>query len=147
MGVLDKLKIVALAPKLKGTVEQERRRKLIDKLDEQKKMVEGVLAGTPYLRTKPVWVDGADGNRSRVDRPVRARQWWQDGANGSVQFGLRYGAVALELQAGKTAVEVAKLADLPSVIAAIIDAVAAGELDAAMAKRAQRGAITKPKAN
>lgn len=140
MGVLDKLKIVALAPKQKGTVEQERRKKLIDKLDEQKKMVEGVLAGTPYQRTKPVWVDGADGNRSRVDRPVRSRQWWQDGANGSVQFGLRYGAVALELQAGKTAVEVAKLADLPSVIAAIIDAVAAGELDAAMAKRVRRPA-------
>lgn len=147
MGVLDKLKIVALATKTKGTVEQERRKKLAGQLTEQLKLAEAALGGMAYQRTKAAWDTDADGNRYRVQRPVKLRQWWQDGANGSVQFGLRYGAVALELQAGKTAVEVAKLADLPSVIAAIIDAVAAGELDAAMAKRAQRGATTKPKAN
>ena len=138
MAVLGKLKIVALAPKVKASAEQERRTKLIEQLDEQKKMVEGLLAGTPYLRTKQVWVDGEDGSRARVERPVRARQWWQAGAGGAVQFGLRYGAVPLELQPGKTAIEVAKLADLPAVIATLIEAVAAGELDAAMAQRAQR---------
>lgn len=139
MGVLGKLKIVALAPKAKASAEQDRRTKLIEQLDEQKKMVEGLLAGTPYLRTKQVWVDGEDGNRTRAERPVRARQWWQLGAGGAVQFGLRYGAVPLELQPGKTAIEVAKLADLPGVIATIIEAVAAGELDMAMSQRVRRG--------
>lgn len=138
MGVLGKLKIVALAPKVKASAEEDRRTKLIEQLDEQKKMVEGALSGTPYLRTKQVWVDGEDGNRTRVERPVRARQWWQVGTNGAVQFGLRYGAVPLELQPGKTAIEVAKLADLPAVIATVMEAVAAGELDAAMAQRARR---------
>jgi hypothetical protein len=111
---------------------------LIEQLDEQKKMVEGVLAGTPYVRTKQVWVDGDDGSRTRVERPVRARQWWQVGTNGTVQFGLRYGAVPLELQPGKAAIEVAKLAELPTVIATVMEAVAAGELDAAMAQRTRR---------
>lgn len=138
MGVLGKLKIVALAPKVKASAEQDRRTKLIEQLDEQKKMVEGLLAGTPHMRTKQVWVDDDDGSRTRVERPVRSRQWWQTGAGGVVQFGLRYGAVPLELQPGKTAIEVAKLVDLPTVIATIIEAVAAGELDAAMAQRAQR---------
>jgi hypothetical protein len=137
MGVLGKLKIVALAPKVKASAEQDRRAKLIGQLDEQKKKIEGVLAGTPYQRTKQVWIDGDDGSRTRVERPVRARQWWLVGANGVVQFGLRYGAVPLELQPGKTAIEVAKLADLPAVIATLIEAVAGGELDAAMAQRAR----------
>lgn len=141
MGVLGKLKIVALVPKVKASAEQDRRTKLIEQLDEQKKMVEGMLSGTPYMRTKQVWVDGEDGNRTRVERPVRARQWWQTGAGGALQFGLRYGAVPLELQPGKTAIEVAKLADLPAVIATLIEAVAAGELDAAMAQRARRRAV------
>jgi hypothetical protein len=138
MDVLGKLKIVALAPKVKASAEQDRRTKLIEQLDEQKKMVEGILSGTLYLRTKQVWVDGEAGNRTRVERPVRARQWWQAGAGGAVQFGLRYGAMPLELQPGKTAIEVGKLADLPALIATIIEAVAAGELDVPMAQRASR---------
>ena len=49
------------------------------------------------------------------------------------QFGVRYGAVPLQLQPGKAAVEVAKLADLPVVIKTLLQAVEAGELDAAVA--------------
>ncbi len=77
MAVLGKLKIVALAPKVKASAEQDRRTKLIEQLDEQKKMVEGLLAGTPYLRTKQVWVDGEDGNCTHVEHPLHALQWWQ----------------------------------------------------------------------
>ena len=40
MGVLDKLKIVALAKQVKGTVEQERRKKLAEQLTEQLKLAE-----------------------------------------------------------------------------------------------------------
>jgi hypothetical protein len=49
------------------------------------------------------------------------------------QFGVRYGAVPLQLEPGKTAVEVTKLADLPLVIKTLMQAVEAGELDAAVA--------------
>ena len=133
MGMLDKLKIVALAKQVKGTVEQERRKKLAEQLTEQLKLAEAALGGTTYQRTKAAWETDADGNRYRVQRPVKLRQWWTLGDGGVAQFGVRYGAVPLQLQPGKAAVEVAKLADLPVVIKTLLQAVEAGELDAAVA--------------
>jgi hypothetical protein len=133
MGVLDKLKIVALAKQVKGTVEQERRKKLAEQLTEQLKLAEAALGGMAYQRTKSAWDTDAEGNRYRVQRPVKLRQWWMVGDGGAVQFGVRYGAVPLKLQPGKAAVEVAKLADLPLVIKTLMQAVEAGELDAAVA--------------
>ncbi|MEI6801393.1 MAG: DUF6641 family protein [Pseudomonadota bacterium] len=138
MGVLDKLKIVALAKQVKGTVEQERRKKLAGQLTEQLKLAEAALGGVAYQRTKAAWETDADGNRYRVQRPVKLRQWWTVGESGTVQFGVRYGAVPLQLQPGKAAVEVAKLADLPVVIKTLMQAVEAGELDAAMALRLRK---------
>jgi hypothetical protein len=133
MGVLDKLKIVALDKQVKGTVEQERRKKLAEQLTEQLKLAEAALGGTTYQRTKAAWETDAEGHRYRVQRPVKLRQWWTIGDGGAVQFGVRYGAVPLQLQPGKAAVEVAKLADLPMVIKTLLQAVEAGELDTAVA--------------
>ncbi len=133
MGVLDKLKIVALAKEVKGTVEQERRKKLAEQLTEQLKLAEAALGGVAYQRTKAAWDTDAEGNRYRVQRTVKLRQWWTVVNGGAVQFGVRYGAVPLQLQPGKAAVEVAKLADLPQVIKTLMQAVEAGELDAAVA--------------
>jgi hypothetical protein len=138
MGVLDKLKIVALAKPVKGTVEQERRKKLVGQLTEQLKLAEAALGGVAYQRTKAAWETDADGNRYRVQRPVKLRQWWTVGESGTVQFGARYGAVPLQMQPGKTAVEVTKLADLPLVIKTLMQAVEAGELDTAMALRLRK---------
>jgi hypothetical protein len=109
MGVLDKLKIVVLAKQVKGTVEQERRKKLAGQLTEQLKPAEAALGGAAYQRTKNAWKTDADGNRYRVQRPIKLRQWWSVGDGGMVQFGVRYGAVLLQLQQGKTAVEVANV--------------------------------------
>ena len=133
MGVLDKLKIVALAKQVKGTVEQERRKKLAEQLTEQLKLAEAALGGVAYQRTKAAWDTDAEGHRYRVQRPVTLRQWWTVADGGVAQFGVRYGAVPLQLQPGKAAVEVAKLADLPVVIKTLLQAVEAGELDAAVA--------------
>ena len=133
MGVLDKLKIVALAKQVKGTVEQERRKKLAEQLTEQLKLAEAALGGVAYQRTKAAWETDAEGNRYRVQRPVKLRHWWTVADGGVAQFGVRYGAVPLQLQPGKTGVEVAKLADLPVVIKTLLQAVDAGELDTAVA--------------
>ena len=86
-----------------------------------------------YQRTKAAWETDAEGHRYRVQRPVTLRQWWTVADGGVAQFGVRYGAVPLQLQPGKAAVEVAKLADLPVVIKTLLQAVEAGELDAAVA--------------
>ncbi len=132
MGVLDKIKLVEMARKAKPTAEGQRRAKLIEQLQEQLKMAEAMLNGTAYERTKSTWAKDAEGNRVRVQKPVRVRAWWEVTGN-AVQFGLRYGAVPLQLQPGKSAVEVAKLAELPAVIKLLITAAEAGEMDAAIA--------------
>lgn len=132
MGVLDKLKIVALAPKVKRSMEQDRRVKLVEQLTEQLKIVEAALGGAAYQRSKAVWITDDAGNRTKAQRPVKLRQWWTVGANGAVQFGLRYGALPLEVKAGMSAVEVSKLADIPLLIKALVQAVDQGELDAAI---------------
>ena len=124
---------MALAQKVKGTVEQERRKKLAGQLTEQLKLAEAALGGMTYQRTKAGWETDADCNRYRVQRPVKLRQWRTVGDGGTVQFGVRYGAVPLQLQPGKTAVEVAKLVDLPVVIKTLLQAFEASELDAAVA--------------
>ena len=65
MGVLDKLKIVALAPKAKASVEQDRRVKLVEQLAEQLKLVEAALGGTAYQRSKTVWITDDVGHDPR----------------------------------------------------------------------------------
>jgi hypothetical protein len=87
MGVLDKLKIVAMVTK-----------NLSEQLTEQLKLAEAALGGVAYQRTKAAWEIDADGNRYRVQRPVKLRQWWTVGDGGVAQFGVRYGAVPLQLQ-------------------------------------------------
>lgn len=129
MSVLEKLKIVAVAPKKAVSAEQDRRNKLTRKLEEQLKIVEAKLGGAAYDRTKFHWHTDENGDRKRITRSVRLREWWTITPTGSVQFGLRYGATPVEIQKGRTAVEIAKLEDLPGTIKLIIKAVADGELD------------------
>jgi hypothetical protein len=143
MGVLDKIKLVEMTRKVKAGAEQERRAKLVGQLQEQLKMAEAMLNGTVYERTKNTWAKDAEGNRVRVQKPVRVRAWWEVVGN-VVQFGLRYGAAPLELRQGKSAVEVAKLAELPATIKLLISAAEAGEMDAAIAAvMAKRGSKAK----
>lgn len=131
MGVLDKIKLVEMSRKIKPNATLQRRAKLIEQLQEQLRMAEAMLNGTSYERTKSKWGKDAEGNRVRVEKQVRVRAWWEVAGN-AVQFGLRYGAVPLQLQQGKSAVEVAKLAELPAIIKLLITAAEAGEMDAAI---------------
>lgn len=136
MGTLEKLKLVALAPKRKKSATDERRDKMVSQLTEQLKVVEAALGGPAYVRKKTVWETDDEGNRKRVEANARIRQWWQELENGAVQFAVRYGTKPLEMRTGLAAVEVAKLAELPAMIKTLITAVQAGELDTQMAMAA-----------
>lgn len=146
MGMLDKIKVVEMARKAKPNATQRRRSKLVEQLQEQLKMAEAMLNGTVYERTKSTWAKDAEGTRVCVQRAVRVRAWWEVAGN-AVQFGLRYGAVPLQLQPGKSAVEVGKLAELPATIKLLLAAAEAGEMDAAIAGvMDKRGSKAKPNA-
>lgn len=132
MSVLEKLKVVAIVPKRAVSVEQERRNKLARKLDEQLKLAEAKLGGPTYERTKFHWHTDENGDRKRITRSVRLREWWTTSHTGTIQFALRYGATPVEIQKGRTAVEVAKLEELPATIKLLMRAVIDGELDDAI---------------
>lgn len=91
MGVLDKIKLVEMARKIKPNAAQERRAKLGEQLHEQLKMAQAMLNGTTCERTKSTWAKDAEGNRVRVQKPVRMRAWWEVAGN-AVQFGLTHRA-------------------------------------------------------
>lgn len=132
MSVLSKLKIVALPAKSGLTPEQKRRTKVVTKLQEQLKLAEAALGGPTYERHRWKWDLDENGQKVRMPRAIKIKPWWDETHSGALQFGLRYGSAPLEIQKGKTAVEVGKLEELPGVIRALMQAIADGELDAAI---------------
>ena len=131
MGHLNALTITTLKARVPMTPQEQRRTKLIVKLEEQLAMANAAAEGRSYVVTKQAWAKDADGKRVRVEREKRLKPWWwRDGD--AVTVVVRYGAKPLELAKGKRAVSVSDLASLPKAIATVIAAVQAGELDAAI---------------
>lgn len=130
MSILKTLKLTAATRNVTLTSEQVLRGKLVSYLNEQKALVEAEIGGTAFSATKRVTRTNEAGEKVRVDAPRHVRKGWFTDATGKMFFQIRYGSKPLELAKGMNAVEVENLAGLPTVIASIIDAVQAGELDA-----------------
>lgn len=131
MGHLNALNITALKARLPMTPQEQRRIKLLAKLEEQHAIASAAAEGRSHAVSKHVWAKDADGNRVRVEREKRLKPWWwRDGD--AVTLVVRYGAKPVELAKGKKAISVPDLATLPNAIVTVIEAVKAGELDAAI---------------
>ena len=133
MGHLDALNIVTKPNMRPITSQDQKRLKLIIKLQEQLSMVEAELTGKSYKRLKWVTRLNAQGEHERIQRPVRVKQWWFKDWAGNMFFAIRYGAKPIHIQKDKSAIKVANAAELPSVITALMRAVEAGELDVQLA--------------
>ena len=129
MGHLDTLNIVAKPNMRPVTAEEQKRHKLIIKLQEQLNMIEAELNGTSYKRMKWVTSPNIHGEPERIQRPVRVKQWWMRDRTGNVVFAVKYGAKPIHISKDKSAIQVNSTADLPAVINTLIRAVDAGELD------------------
>lgn len=79
---------------------------------------------------KKAWVTDENGDRTKISRPARLKQWWSKDASGNVVLRVFYGSKPVELQKGKIAIEVGTSDKLPAILKTIKDAVLAGELDA-----------------
>lgn len=130
MSILKTLKLTAATRNVALTPEQVLRGKLVSYLNEQKVLAQAEISGTAFSATKRVTRTNDAGEKVRVDAPRHVRKGWFTDAAGKMFFQIRYGSQPLELAKGMNAVEVENLAALPSVIASIIEAVQAGELDA-----------------
>ena len=145
MSLLQGLNIIANPIHQAKTPIEQRRNKLIQKLQEQQSMAEAELGGNPYARLRWVTVPNVDGEPVRVQRPVRIKRWWQKSAAGQIVMTIRYGARVITIANGKAAIEIKSKDDLPNIIQTVIKAVDAGELDTQLTEIAASRRVGVPK--
>jgi len=138
VSILSKLNLTQLKRPTSKSPQDKRRDNLIQKLEEQSKLAEHEAKGTKYVVAKQAWTRDEAGNKNRITRDKLIRPWYfADGTGMSLT--IRYGARVLDLGKGKKAIAVGSVKDIPEVVAAVINAVKAGELDAAMEAAVQAG--------
>lgn len=115
----------------------ERREKLAAAIDEQMLVHAARLKGEDYAVERSKWQTTEQGERVEVKTQRRINPWFfeQDGA-WFVQC--RYGARVVLINGTDNAVSARKLEDVPAVLKALKAAVAAGELDGALAQATER---------
>ena len=117
----------------------KRRNKLLNKLGEQRCLAQALKAGEQYTpRRLRSFKDADTGARVVKEIPVRIKPWFWTGERGEVMLSIHYGSRALELQKGKTAVEVGAADNLIKVLDTMIAAVQNGELDTQIASASSR---------
>lgn len=131
--ILNTLKLTAARKPRTISDVVKRRSKLVRKLVEQRELALAQSEGRTYApkRIRKV-VDKVTGENSVREMPVRVKAWWWTGDKGETLLSISYGSKSLEIAKGKSAIEVANLADLVGVFDVVINAVQAGELDAQM---------------
>ncbi len=123
LKVIDRPKIEAKPPIL------GKRMKLIDRLEEQLAMAKAMLDKTPFeaFREKS-FKDPETGERKTIRKRRSVRPWYYD-SNEHYYIEIKVGLKAIELEKGKTAIDVGPQDKLLEVISTIIKAVEKGELD------------------
>lgn len=125
MSFISTLKLTEYKPQQVNGGVFARRRKLLDKLEQQIQ-----LATNPdYAPSKTVWVQGEDGIERKVEVAKRVKRWWVENLDGTVTLTVRYGSKPIELAKGKNAIELAGLDEVGNVLVGIKQAVFDGELD------------------
>ena len=105
-----------------------RRQRLIDRLEEQQKLVADP-AFTVLVRR---WVKNPDGIKQPVDRHRRVKPWWKADGSGNLVLVLKSGLKTIEIEKGKPGIVVGAAGRLEAVLGTLIAAAKAGELDGAL---------------
>ena len=128
-SILGTLKFTAAKKPTQLTPVQNRRNKLIQKLDQQIAIAQGKLHGTIYTVNNISTFVNEKGEEEVIEVAKRLREWWFMTDNGKLALTVRYGARTLELAKGKSAIEVADLEELVTVLGKLKAACEAGEMD------------------
>jgi len=111
----------------------KRRDKLLNKLAEQRQLALAVSQGQHYAPTRLRTLrDAETGSRMVKEVPVRIKAWFWTGDKGETLLAIKYGSRQIELQKGKSAIDVGGAPNLVPTLDTVIAAVKAGELDAAI---------------
>ena len=129
MAILNKLTVSNTSRRPQMSATEQRRHKLLAKLDEQLAAAQALIAGTSFRVTRTKQVKDDNGNTTRQEQERRLRTWFWHDITGKWMMEVRYGAKVLEITKGKRTIEVGARDQLPDVIQLIQEAVRAGELD------------------
>lgn len=133
MGMLGTLKLTVATKPQQVSAVQQRRNKLVRRIEEQIELASALLQGRHYSAVKVRNItDKETGLRRAVESDKRVKAWWFKQDNGKLALSVRYGAKVLELAKGKFAVEVAAEKELVPTLEVVKSAVEAGELDTAI---------------
>ena len=125
MSNLKSLTFVTAPPMAPFDRKVHRRLRLIDRLEEQRRLAKDPSYTEVVKRTKVA----EDGAKVTVDHARRVRPWWTTDATGSVMLTVRVGLQILEFEKGRSAIAVGSADGLDDVLATLIAATHAGELD------------------
>jgi hypothetical protein len=123
MAALKSLSFTAI-PKLSGNPILARRAKLIERLEEQKALVENPT----FTRVSQRWIK-VDGQRQPVEKRHRVSPWWRPDGSGQLVMSVKFGSRPIEFEKGKAGIAVPNKEKLITVIDMVIAAVRNGELD------------------
>jgi len=132
-SVLKSLNFASFKPPSSGsTVDPvlNRRVMITKRLEEQK----ALLANPDFTRTVRVYEKDANGKKQATEKQQRVLPWFASMPTGDIAFFVKLGWRPVEIESGKPAIVVRSYKELPKVIDTLVSAVAAGELDQALAK-------------
>ncbi len=133
MAVLSTLKLVSAKRVHVVDPVANRRAKLIQKLQDQLRLVQARQAGQKFTATRLKTItDESTGETKTVEVAKRVREWFWMNEAGKYNMHIKYGQNVLYLNKTATAVEVASMDELASVINTLITATGDGELDKAI---------------
>ena len=116
---------------------QDRRNKLVAALDEQKLVLSAKIKGDTYTKQHAKWMTNEQGERVQVKTQRQVKPWFFE-QDGGWYVQCRYGARVLLVDGKNNAVFISKLEQVGAVLDALRAAAQAGELDAAIARAAER---------
>lgn len=129
-SILNTLKLTAAKKNRALPDVVKRRNKLLQKLMEQRELAEALEQGKNYAPKRLRSMRDEDtGARIVKEVAVRIKPWFWTGEKGETLLGINYGSKQIELQKGKTAIDVGTVDKLTLVLDTVITAVKNGELD------------------
>ena len=129
-SILNTLKLTAARKSRSLPDVVKRRNKLLMKLMEQRQLAAALEQGQHYAPKRLRSLRDADtGTRVVKEVAVRIKPWFWTGEKGECLLSINYGSKQIELQKGKTAIDVGSADKLVVVLDTVITAVKNGELD------------------
>ena len=131
---LAQLKLTNTKKPIQSTDEQQRRSKMLRRLQEQMELARAQLNNTTYAPERQRTIkDSETGLRRVVSTNKRVKCWWFGAEGGRLALTVRYGSQILELAKGKYSIDVSDTAQLLPTLELVMDVVKTGELDTQIA--------------